>query len=256
MNAGAEQEQQPPSRGRTGAGERIESGSLRRRERVPAAGRANRQRRGDPEACEDDDELHEVHPRAAQESARDEVRDRHERAQGASRQQRKAGDDVEDRGDAEELGGQDGERAEPDERGDQPAHPAAVAALQEIADREIAVGRRLPPHARPDPERQHERADPGRSVPPPGAQPFGVSERRGADGGARADVGREKRREQEPGAQASSGDEELAGARAPADPQPERDEEDRIGDEDRERDRQFSGPGSSGPGYLRSRAAG
>ena len=162
-------------------------------------------------------------------------------------QQGEAGDDVEDRGDAEELGGKDGERAEPDERRDEAAHRPAVAALQEIAEREVAVGRRLAPHARADPERQHERADPRRSVPPPRAQPFGVSERRGADGGARADVGREKRRKQKSGPEAAPRDEELAGARPPADPQPEGDEEDRIGDEDRERERQI---------YFRSAAAG
>ena len=110
--------------------------------------------------------------------------------------------------------------------GDQPAHRAAVAPLQEIADREIAVGDRLAPHARPDPERQHERSDPGRSVPPPRAQ---RPRRNPSDVAPTVELApmlaARNVAKDEPGAQAPPGDEELAGPRAPADPQPERDEE-------------------------------
>ena len=76
----------------------------------------------------------------------------------------------------------------------QPAHRGAVAVPRGSRRR---CGGRAPSATRrmrgADPEREHERAEPGGADPPPGAEAVAVAEPGRADRGAGADVGREQR---------------------------------------------------------------
>src|SRR4051812_36616916 len=97
--------------------------------------------------------------------------------------------------------------------------------LEKVADREIAMCGRLAPHPRSDGEGENQRSETCRSIPPPAAQAFGKSERRRADGGAGADVGSEKRREDQSRAEAATRDKEVGSPGATANPQTEGDEQ-------------------------------
>jgi hypothetical protein len=104
--------------------------------------------------------------------------------------------------------------------------------LEKIANGEELESRRLPPDLRSDPEGEHERADARASVPPPRGDALVVGERRRADRRPGADIRREERGKQQPHAERSIPDEKVdAAADAPADPQPDEDQRDRIGDE-------------------------
>ena len=149
---------------------------------------------------------------------------------------RHAGDDLEHRRHPEELRGENRQRADPDQDRDREPKVAAVAALEKVADGQVTVRHRLPPHARPDGEGEHQAADARRRVPPPGAQAVAIGEACGADGRAGADVAGEERREDEHRPERSAGDEEVAGgADATADPQADAGHEQGVGDEQEER---------------------
>ena len=99
--------------------------------------------------------------------------------------------------------------------------------LQEISDGEITVSASLAPDPRADPERERERPETRGAVPPPRAPAVGIAKGGRSDSGARADVCREKCREDQAGRQAPAGDEEVVTSSHPApDPQPEPDLED------------------------------
>src|SRR6185503_6620421 len=134
----------------------------------------------------------------------------------------------------EKLRCQNRERAEPDERGNQAAHRAPVPPFEKIAKGQIAVGGGLAPHARTNRERQHQRANPRRSVPPPRAQAFGESKRGRSDSRARADIGRKERRENQTRTKPAAANEKIAGTRTTACPQPHGDKERGVGEEQRE----------------------
>ena len=112
------------------------------------------------------------------------------------------------------------------------AHPDAEPELEEVADRAQVVSRRRPPHRRPDPERQDDRADRrepthhtprrrrGSRVPaaPTVEPPRRCSRRASSRTAARAER--------------TAGDEEIARRPdTPPDPDPERDLRERVGDE-------------------------
>ena len=96
----------------------------------------------------------------------------------------------------------------------------AVPALEEIAEgKEPVVARDAPePWARP--ERKDERTEPGRPVPPPGAQAIPVPEAGGTHRRPGPDVRREHRRKEQERGKPPAGDEEVARrAHDAADPQ-------------------------------------
>ena len=71
-----------------------------------------------------------------------------------------------------------------------PGGVPAVSAFEKVADGQVAVLHRLSPHPRADGERQDQAPDAGRPVPPPRAHAVAISEARGADRRARANVSR------------------------------------------------------------------
>ena len=117
-----------------------------------------------------------VHPRRAEQAAGGEV-DRHdERAGDDARRPRGAGDRRQNRGAGDQLAGENRQRPEPDQHRHDPADGASVAKLEVVAGRvEVVLCRDLP-DARTDPERERQRADAGRPVPPPRADPVAIAE--------------------------------------------------------------------------------
>ena len=123
-----------------------------------------------------------------------------------------------------------------------PRTRAAEVMLQKIADGEQIEPLRFAPDARSDPEGEHERPQARAAVPPPGGKALMVGVRRGADGRARADVGREERREDQRRAERAVADEELGALLdAAANPDPEQNEADRVADEYTEERRHETG---------------
>ena len=108
---------------------------------------------------------------------------------------RQPGHDVEDPRDADELAGEDRERREPQHRRHERRARSGRSGAREIAGRQEPVRRGLTPDPRPDPEREQQRPDRGRPVPPPGAQSVPVTQAGGPDRRARADVGGQHGRE-------------------------------------------------------------
>ena len=140
--------------------EKKPGGQRRRIERWrPSARRRDGERRCDEEPGEQHDELREVHPRRAEEPARHEVAHDHHAAERRAGRPRHAGDDVQNRRDADQLRGEDDERADPQQGGRQRARAAAVVRLDEIADGQVLAALRLAPDARANPPRQQQRAD-------------------------------------------------------------------------------------------------
>src|SRR6266496_1893973 len=89
----------------------------------------------------------------------------------------------------------------------------------------------LAPHGRSNPEREDDRADAGRADPPPRRKSVRIAERGRADRRTCADVRGEHRREDEPGAEAAAGDEEIGcAAHASSHPGAEGHQRERIDD--------------------------
>ena len=227
-----QEKEQPPSRRRTAAGEDVDARARASRQRRPATGRVQGKRHRDRETGDDDQQLHQVDPRGTQEPARGEIGQRHDGADGASREQGKSAGHVQHRRDPEQLRREDGERPKPDQRRDQSPHGAAVATLEKITDGEIAMCRRFAPYPWSDRKREHQRADPCRAVPPPRAQPFGVAERRRADSGARTDVGGEEGGKDQAGAEAPARHEEVGRPGSASNPEPDCDKQPGVGNEE------------------------
>ena len=185
-------------------------------DRAPAAGRREAERQREAEAREQHDELHRVHPGCRAQAPGGEV-DRHDdTADEAAGAKVEPGDGAEDAGHADDLPREDRQRGDPEQRGDGDAYRLAVAELQIVADGAQIVPRRDAPHGGSDPESEHERSDAGRADPPPDAEPVAVGEPRRADGGAGPDVGGQQRGEEQEGAEATAGDEEVGRVAAPA----------------------------------------
>ena len=138
--------------------------AIRRRRRAPAAARwRSRELHG---------QLHDVHPRRGQQPAGGEIDRDHQRRRSA--QPAHFGMPMttfEDRRDRDQLAGEDGERADPQQRRHDRAHVAAVAQLEKIADR---LADRAPPRRRrmrgPIQSASTDRSDRRRSDPPPRRQ--------------------------------------------------------------------------------------
>ena len=143
-----------------------------------------------------------------------------------------ADDDVQDRGDGDQLTGEDEDGADPQKRRDSRPHEDAETELEEVADRpEIVLGGHAP-DGRTDPEREHDRTDRRGSHPPECGQAVAVREARRPDGRSRADIRREHRGEQQPGPEGAAGDEEVARrAHTTSDPDAERDLGGGVGDQ-------------------------
>src|SRR5687768_13174631 len=93
-----------------------------------------------------------------------------------------------------------------------------------VADGEQTVGTSGAPETRAHPERQDERADAGRAIPPPGREAVRIGVAGGADRRSGADVCGKERREDGGGRQAASCNEEVgASSDAPRDPEPDSD---------------------------------
>ena len=165
-------------------------------------------------------QLHEVHPRRAEQAAGDKV-DEHDATGGdRANPSRPVEHHLQNRRGAKELPGQDRQRHEPDEDAGRAAHDTPVAPLEEVAKREESAVARPLPEPRPCPQGERDRPNAGRRVPPPRPQADSVPDARGAHRGACPDVGGQKRREDQQRWKAPPGDEEIGrAAHAPADPQ-------------------------------------
>src|SRR6185437_15352389 len=135
-----------------------------------------------------------------------------------------ADDDFEYARETDELSGQDGERAHPEQYRDRCAHARVVAPLEKVADGlQVVLGRETS-NARSDGQGENGRADRRRPDPPPGCEAVSVAETRGVDRGPAADVGGKEGRKQQAWPEAPPGNEEVAGhTHAPRDPRAQRD---------------------------------
>src|SRR6185503_19329334 len=112
------------------------------------------------------------------------------------------------------------------------AHFLAEVVLEEVADREQAARIRFLPDARSDPEREDQRAEARAAVPPPCGQAIAIGMTCGTNRRAGADVGREKRRKEQPRTERSAGDKKLGrAANAAADVRAQEDQPDGEDDE-------------------------
>ena len=119
------------------------------------------------------------------------------------------GDDLQHRCPGDQLAREQHQCPDREQDGGEPADGAAVAIFEEIAEREVTLGRRERPDFRAHPEREHQRAEAGRAVPPPGADAVAIGEARGAHGGAGPDIGGEDGGEDQRPGEAAAGDEEV-----------------------------------------------
>jgi hypothetical protein len=102
-----------------------------------------------------------VDPRRAEQSTGGEV-DRHDAAADErANPARRAGQDADDRGTSNELGGQNPQATEADEARDDGAHHGAVTEFEEVASGVEAVFLRESPDSRTHPEGERERRDTG-----------------------------------------------------------------------------------------------
>ena len=125
--------------------------------------------------------------------------------------------------------------AEADDDRQDRANADAVAEFEVVAGGVELVCLRQPPQRRRDGEREEQRADPRRTDPPPGADAFLVRLARDADGRGRADVGRQHRRHEQRRPERTAADEEIAAAAdEPRRPDAERDDADRVDDEEQQ----------------------
>ena len=220
-----------------------------------AAGVRKCRRQHDGEPAQEDDELHQIHPRGSEQASRGKVRRHQPAADQAPGPLGKAGHHAQDPGDAYELAGEDRKGREPQHRRDQPAHGPAEVMLEQIARRQEPVRRGLSPDPRADPEREQQRPDGGRPVPPPGAQSVAVPEARGANRRAGPDVGGEHGREDEGRAQLAVRDEETRGTlNSAADGQAQQEQARRVADKKQEVQVHVSAapPGGRGPRAARA----
>jgi hypothetical protein len=209
---------------------RIRHGGVQRGQTADAA-QHEWQRDSEPEDLHR--QLHDVDDRGRQQSASAEIRHDHSGADETSGGLRNTDHDGEDPRDADQLAGKNRDRSHQQQHRDDGADAVVVAPLEKIANRPQIVRFGDAPDARPDPQRQRDRADAGRTHPPPRGQPVAIAEAGGANRRSAADVRRQERREQQPGAQLTPGDEEVArAAHAPADPQAERNLRERVDDDD------------------------
>ena len=131
--------------------------------------------------------------------------------------------------------GEQHQRREADDDRERRPDAGAVTEFQVVASRVELVGLRQPPQRRRDGERKQQRADARRSDPPPGADALLIRLARDADRRRRADVRGEHRRHQQRRAERAAADEEVAAAaHEPRRPHAERDDADRIDDEQQE----------------------
>ena len=201
----------------------------------PAADVRERERQDDDEAGQQDDELRDVDPGGRQQAAGAEVDGDDQAAQRASHPAVEPDHHVEHPADRQQLARENGQRADPQQRGDRRADGRAVALLQEVADGVEVVLRGEAPDAGPDPHCQDDRSEPGRPDPPPRAQAVAIAERGGVHGRSGADVRGQDRGEQHERAEPAPGDEEVAREpHAPAGPQAEAHEQGRVDHEHRE----------------------
>ena len=144
-------------------------------------------------------------------------------------------DQLEDRRAGQQLPGEQHQRREADDDRQRGSNADPVAELQVVAGRVELVGLRQPPQRRRHGERKQQRADPRRTDPPPGADALLIRLARDADRRRRADVRGQHRRHQQRRAERAAADEEIAAAaHEPRRPEPERDDADRIDDEQQE----------------------
>ena len=176
----------------------------------PAPGRRPGVGQRQREAQEQRDELEQVHPGRGQEPPAAEVEDEDQGGQERAGDARQARDHLEGPGHGEELPGEQGERPQPQHRGDQHAHRAIEAPLQEVPDREEAVLARQAVQARGHDEAQDQAPDGGRARPPPGRQAVPVAEAGRAHRRAGSDVRGENRHEDHRSGERAGGDEEVA----------------------------------------------
>ena len=233
---------------------------LHRADGAPAAGRRQGERQGDREASQLHGQLDHVHPRRREQAAGGEVDRDEESADRTPGGRRHADDGVEDRGDGDELPGQDEDGADPQQRGDRRPHPDAESVLRKSPTVRKSCAAATPSDRRADPQRQGDRADRRRSDPPHAGEAVAVAEGGGAHGRPGADVRGEHRREDQPGSEAAAGDEEIVrSADAAADPEAEGDLRGGIGDEQRQVRHQRGGaaigaegrgPASDGRGVI------
>ena len=208
---------------------------LDRPERAKSADPLEHERYRDREAGELHRQLNHVHPCRGQQAAGREVGRDHQTADHASLPGRHAGDDLEDHAHREQLSGEDEQRADPQESGDQRAHRRPIAKLEVVADRPQVARRRHPPDRGPDPERQDRAAERGRSHPPPRRDAARIAERGRVDGRSGADVRGQHRREDQARAERAAGDEEIrCAADAAADQLADADQQGRVGEQERE----------------------
>ena len=153
----------------------------------------------------------------------------HERAERAPGDLRDADHDGQDPRDADQLAGEDADRADPQERGDGRAHAPVVAPLEEVADRAQVVlgGERGGCAVRRSARAPAIRAPRTRpTTSPRGRRDSRARSRRSS---IRADVRGEERREQQSRAERASGDEEVARPlQPPRDPHAQRNLRDRV----------------------------
>ena len=134
----------------------------RARQRAPAARHRHGERQRDGESRDLDGQLHDVDPGRRQETAGGKVHaDRHA-ADDAADRARDARDHIQNPSDGRQLRGQDEQRSDPEQRGDDGAHRPAVAVFQVVADRVQPAGRRRPAAS---PDRSTARGSASRSPP-------------------------------------------------------------------------------------------
>ena len=162
-----------------------------------------------PESRHLHDDLQSVYPCGRPQPAHHEVDGRDAAAQDHPPCLRHTGHDTQHQPGGDNLPGEDRWRTAEQDRGDDEARRSTVTRLEEITDRIEVEALRDTVQAGSDSEREHQRAETGRSDPPPCWQSLRISEFSRTDRASRAEVGREESREQKRRRQLPAGDEEV-----------------------------------------------
>ena len=217
----------------------------------PAAEGVNGEGDGEEQAGHGDGELEHVDEGRGHHAAGGAVNDGDRAADEASFPLGDTGDGVEDPRDGDELGGEDGERSEPEEDGDEELDGAAVAELEEVLQRGKIVLAGDSPEAGAEELREQHGADGRGADPPPGGHAEAIADAGSTDGGTGADVGGEEGGEEASGAEAAARDQEVGGVfDAAAHKDAERHEEDGVGKERHDVDVHEEDPGDWRPRSL------
>ena len=158
---------------------------------------AERKRNGGKEPGHHHHELHQIDPGRAEKSTGDEVREHQHAADNGSDPARLSRDDLEHRGDANQLCRQHEHRDAPEYERGYETYGRRIAKLEIVAQRQEAMRAGFAPQSRSDPPGENQRPETSRPVPPPRAPANLITKTGGTDRRSRANVGREHRCEHE-----------------------------------------------------------